>query len=263
MSLDKDVSFTDQIVNIPDDLRTADYGGGADRQYTFADDRDRAPRPAGWVARRWDPRVSTRFHRLLAALGKVFDGRIEGLNLPETAVDFGSTGRYFPAGFSPGAYVGAVMANMQAAKQAFPHSVVIQYANFMPGEWRPWEDRGYLRTVFEYGASIGVGLGGPDLKVWKKSQMAHSYALLPGLKGKVPTGIAVQEGNYSAINPRTRRRVTVDEIYRFASEQLGVDYLFWGTEEPYFQRDVVPYLEHRRKGRPLPASRASPVAPRP
>jgi hypothetical protein len=141
--------------------------------------------------------------------------------------------------------------------------VVIQYANFMPGEWRPWEDRGYLRTVFEYGASIGVGLGGPDLKVWKKSQMAHSYALLPGLKGKVPTGIAVQEGNYSAINPRTRRRVTVDEIYRFASEQLGVDYLFWGTEEPYFQRDVVPYLEHRRKGRPLPASRASPVAPRP
>jgi len=239
----QDVTFYEQYVNVPDYLRTPAFGGGADRQYAFADDRDARPTPAGWVARRWDPRVAERFHRLLGALGDTFDGRVAGVNLPETAVDFGSTGKYFPEGFTPDGYARAVLAAMKAAKGAFPRSVVIQYANFMPGEWLPLDDKGYLKSVFAYGASIGVGLGGPDLLVWRKSQMAHSYALLPGLHGRVPTGIAVQDGNYSVVNPRTNRKVTIDEIYHFAADHLRVDYLFWCTQEPYFKGDVVPYLE--------------------
>jgi hypothetical protein len=244
----QDVSFYEQYMPIPRYLRTPAFGGGADRQYSFANDRDAKAKPAGWVVRRWDARVAERFHRLLAALGKAFDGRIAGLNLPETAVDFGSTGRYFPKGFTPEAYAKAVMANMKAARAAFPKSVVIQYANFMPGEWLPSDDKGYLKSVFAYGASTGVGLGGPDVKVWRKNQMAHSYALLPGLRGEVPTGIAVQDGNYSEINPKTNRQVTVAEIYHFAADHLQVDYLFWCTQEPYFKRDVVPYLERLLRG---------------
>ena len=239
----QDVTFYEQYVSVPDYLRTPAFGGGADRQYEFADDRDGRPKPAGWVARRWDPRVAERFHRLLAALGNAFDGKVAGVNLPETAVDFGSTGKYFPEGFTPEVYARAVLANMKAAKAAFPKSVVIQYANFMPGEWLPLDDKGYLKSVFAYGASIGVGLGGPDVLVWRKSQMAHSYALLPGLYGRVPTGIAVQDGNYSVVNPRTKRQVTIDEIYHFAADHIHVDYLFWCTQEPFFKRDVVPYLQ--------------------
>ena len=239
----QDVSFYDQYVNIPDYLRTPTFSGGADRQYSFSDDKDRKATPAGWVARRWDPRVSERYHKLIAALGKAFDGRVAGINLPETAVDFGSTGKYFPVGFAPNAYPKVIMANMKAAKEAFPNSVVIQYANFMPGEWLPWDDKGYLKSIFAYGTSIGVGLGGPDVKVWQKGQMNHSYALLPGLKGKVPTGIAIQDGNYSVINPKTKKKVTIADIYRFGAEFIQVDYLFWCTQEPYFKRDVLPYLE--------------------
>jgi hypothetical protein len=239
----QDVTFYEQYVNVPDYIRTPAFGGGASRQYEFTDDRDAKARPAGWVARRWDARVAARFHRLLAALGRAFDRRIAGVNLPETAVDFGSTGQYFPDGFTPEVYAKAIMANMAAAKAAFPHSAVIQYANFMPGEWLPWDDKGYLRSVFAHGAAIGVGLGGPDLKVWQKGHMAHGYGLLPGLRGKVRTAIAVQDGNYSAINPRKRRKVTIDEMYRFAADFLQVDFLFWCTEEPYFRKDVVPYLK--------------------
>ena len=36
------------------------------------------------MARRWDPPVQERFHKLLLALGKEFDGKVEGINLPET-----------------------------------------------------------------------------------------------------------------------------------------------------------------------------------
>ncbi|GAL34706.1 hypothetical protein JCM19240_4256 [Vibrio maritimus] len=35
----------------------------------------------------------------------------------------------------------------------------MQYANFMIGEWLPWEDKGYLKSIYEYGQQIGVGLG--------------------------------------------------------------------------------------------------------
>lgn len=41
----------------------------------------------GWVAKRWNKKVRHRFSRLLQALGSQFDGRIEGINLQETAID--------------------------------------------------------------------------------------------------------------------------------------------------------------------------------
>jgi hypothetical protein len=239
----QDVSFVDSIVNVPDYIRTEAFGNGVNRQYSFADDNDNRAEPAGWVARRWDSKVASRYYKLLSALGNRFDGRIAGLNMPETAVDFGSTGKYFPPGFSPSIYRDAVKSYMRAAKNAFPKSVVIQYANFMPGEWLPWDDKGYLRSIYEYGKAIGVGLGGPDLKVYKKAQMNHSYALLPSLSGIVPTGIAIQYGNYSEINPQTGKIVTIDDIYRFGRDLIKVDYLFWSVQEPFFSRDLIPYLK--------------------
>ena len=237
----QDVSFEESIVNVPNYLRTDSYGQGVNRQYSFANDNDDKAEPAGWVARRWDSRVAARYSKLLSALGALFDGRIAGLNMPETAVDFGSTGKYFPPGFSPSTYRDAIKSYMRAAKNAFSKSAVIQYANFMPGEWLPWDDKGYLRSVYEYGKAIGVGLGGPDLKVFKKAQMNHSYALLPGLSGIVPTGIAIQYGNYEELNPQTGKAVTIDDIYRFGRDLIKVNYLFWSIQEPYFSRDLIPY----------------------
>jgi hypothetical protein len=243
----QDVSFDESIVNVPDYLRTDFYGQGVNRQYSFANDNDDKAVPAGWVARRWDSRVASRYSKLLSALGARFDGRIAGLNMPETAVDFGSTGKYYPPGFSPSSYRDAIKLYMRSAKKAFSKSIVIQYANFMPGEWLPWDDKGYLRSIYEYGKEIAVGLGGPDLKVYKKAQMNHSYTLLPGLSGIVPTGIAIQYGNYEELNPKTGKTVTIDEIYRFGRDLIKVSYLFWSIQEPYFSRDLIPYLDRNIK----------------
>src|SRR5205814_10537329 len=118
----QDVSFDPKIVNAPREVSV---------QTT-----------SGWVAKRWDPAVRARFQKLLAALGKEFDGRIEGINLPETAVDIDK-------GFTPEEYREAIIDNMGALKRSFPHSIAMQYANFMPGEWLP--DR---KSVVE-GESVG------------------------------------------------------------------------------------------------------------
>ncbi|PYJ85406.1 MAG: hypothetical protein DME22_09260 [Verrucomicrobia bacterium] len=243
----QDSSFDPTVVNVPRYLlNDAQYHGGADRQYSIEGDDEEHAVPAGWVARRWDPAVQERFHKLLFGLGKEFDGKIEGINLPETAVDFGETGRLFPKRFTPEIYRDAIITNLTVLKRAFPHSVTMQYANFMPGEWLPDKDRGFLRTVYQRARELKVGVGGPDLLPYKPGQMNHSYPLIRECARSVPTGIAVQWGNYEYKNPKTGKRVTISELLQFGSDYLRVDYLFWCTQEPYYSEELIPFFQSKR-----------------
>jgi hypothetical protein len=70
---------------------------------------------------------------LFVALGKEFDGRIAGINLAESSVGVGRTGKLWPRGFTREIYREAVITNMRALKRAFPKSIAMVYANFMPG----------------------------------------------------------------------------------------------------------------------------------
>ena len=235
----QDVSFYESIVNVPEYIREEpEYHGGAHRDVV---DEEKGVL-GSWVPRRWDPAVRGRFHKLLETLGREFDGRIEGINLPETSISFGETGRLYPAEYSPAAYCEAVLATMTALKRAFPRSVAMVYANFMPGESLPGNDKGFLRSVYRHARAIGVSVGGPDLLPHRRWQVNHSYHLIRDSEGVVPTGIAVQEGNYTYTNPKTRARVTVAELVAFARDDLKVDYVFWFRQEPYFTRDVIPFL---------------------
>lgn len=239
----QDASFDPQRVLVPDYLREEPrYAGGANAQYRLEDEQESEAFVEGWVARRWDPAVRRRFHRLLAALGRQFDGRIAGLNLPETAVEFGGTGRWFPPGFTPEKYRDAVRANLRALRRAFPRSVAMQYANFMPGEWLPENDHGHLRAVYREAWRLGVGVGGPDLLPFRAGQQRHAYPLIRESAGRVPTGIAVQDGNLAERVPGTDRRVTAAMLGDYAERDLRVGFVFWGTEEPFFSSEVIPWL---------------------
>jgi hypothetical protein len=238
----QDVTF-DETVNVPDYLRSEPvFNGGVARKY----EAGATLRFDGWVARRWDPVVRARFASLLAALGRELDGSLEGVVLPETAIAFGDRRDLIPSGFTPEAYVDGVKDTMTAARKAFASSRVIQYANFMPGEWLPSDDRGYLRSVYEHAARVGVGVGGPDLLPHRRGQRNHSYPLIAARVPGMVAGVAVQAGNLGDVNPATRERVTAEELYRFATRPLRLTYLFWGTEEPYYSAEVLPLL--RRLG---------------
>jgi len=240
----QDVTFYEQWKGVPPYLlRDPIYNGGADKQYRVTNEDEEHAVVDGWAARRWDPAVQARFHKLLFALGKEFDGRIEGINFAETAVGFGRSGRLFPKGFSFEIYRDAIITNMKALKKAFPKSVALQYANFMPGEWRPTEDKGYLRAVYTAAKDLGVGVGGPDLLPHRPGQLKSSYPLIREAAGIVPIGIAVQDGNYEDIDPKTGKRVTISELIKFATEYLKVDYIFWYTQEPYYSEDVIPFMK--------------------
>src|SRR5262249_19400369 len=187
----QDVTF-DERVNTPDYLaRDPEFHGGSARKYEALSDDDSRVRFDGWVARRWDPAVQARFAALLPTLAGPLDGRTDAPVLPAPAVEFGATARYRPQGFTPEAYLQGVEAQLAAARGAFRRSHVIQYANFMPGEWLPREDHGYLRAVYAFAESLGVGVGGPDLRPLRKPLRSHSYPLIAARPAGVVAGVAV------------------------------------------------------------------------
>ena len=244
----QDVTFSPQRINIPkyllDDPK---YNGGADKQYRSRDKNDEHAEHEGWMARRWDPAVQERMHKLFAALGKEFDGRVEGINLAESSIGVGQTGKLFPKGFTYEIYREAVIANMKALKRAFPKSIAMVYANFMPGEWRPSHDKGYLRAVYGAARETKVGVGGPDLKPYNPGHMGNSYSLISEVAGTVPVGIAVQDGNYAHVNPKTGNRVTIAELLKFGTDELKLDYIFWCTEEPYYSQELIPFMRATKR----------------
>jgi hypothetical protein len=231
----QDVTFDSKYKAIPDYLLTAEYDGGAVLQYNDEG------KPAGWVAKRWNKKVRSRFALLLQALGKEFDGKAEGINLQETAIEIKDRG------FSKQAYIHGLKENMLALKKAFPKSITMIYANFIPGEWLPGDDKGYLRGIYQYGEEIGVGLGAPDLMVTRKGQLNHALAMMHEGKFTVPIGIAVQDGNYFGKTGEEKddtgnklHQNLVPLLHAFAKDFLRVKYMFWANQQPYFDNDVLP-----------------------
>ncbi len=234
----QDATFSIKHNAIPNYLITKEYNGGATIQY------DDAGKPEGWVAKRWNKNVRERFALLLEKLGKEFDGKIEGINLQETSI---GVSLKTDTSFSEKNYILALKENMLALKNSFSKSTTMIYANFTPGEWLPWNDKGYLSSIYKYGEEIGVGLGGPDLLVTRKGQLNHALKLMHEAHYSVPLGIAVQDGNYIGKTGNEKedaenksRQNLVPLLNAFAKDFLKVNYIFWVNQDPYFIEDVLP-----------------------
>lgn len=237
----QDSTFTVAFKAVPDYLiNQPQYNGGVAPQFNEG-------KQEGWAARRWDPMVGERFHLLLNELGREFDGVIAGINLQETAIVLDEK-RTKPEGFTYEKYRDAIKANMTALKAAFPKSIKMQYANFMPGEWLPWNDNSYLRDIYLHAKSIGIAVGSPDLMPKRKGQQNHAYRLMREHNDQLLLGIAVQDGNYheetggDEIPDRPLPNI-VPDLYKFAKDELKVRVIFWVTQEPYFSQQVLPFLE--------------------
>lgn len=230
----QDVSFSERQV-VPDYLLTdPEFHGGVAREAE-------AGRFTGLTARRWDPAVRERFAKLLRALGAQFDGRIEGLNTAETAVGLHDE-KPQPTGFTYENYAAGIREIMSMTKAAFPRSHVVIYANFMPGETLPDNDRGYLRGIYAHAQRTGVGVGGPDILPLRRWQQLHSLPLIAARGSGVVGAMAVQDGNLADRDRRTGKRISVAALARYATDTLRLDYIFWGTEEPYYSNEILPFL---------------------
>ncbi len=238
----QDRSFQPDLIYVPDYIRTDNkYHGGVAMQYDFPGEGK--PITEGWVARVWDPAVRARFQLLLQKLAQQFDGKIYGLNLPETAVDFDS--KKPPVNFTPDNYFNAELGNIAAARKAFKQTIIVQYVNFFPGEWD--NDHHYMSRLFSYANKNNIGLGGPDVVPYRKSQMHNSYRFLHFYRGKItPIAMAIQEPDYTYKNSDTHLHYQFVDFYSFARDYLGATILFWNVQEPFFSEQLVRTINNKK-----------------
>lgn len=225
----QDRFFQPEARNVPRYLlEEPQYGGGLAPQ---ADNPGEGlPAGSGWVAQQWNPAVRLRYQKLLQALGKQFDGRVYGVNLPETSADIDI--KRDKTGFTCDKYFSAELENLKAAKSAFKKSYVVQYANFWPCEWE--NDHNYMGRLFEFASKNNIGLGGPDIVPGKKAQMKNSYPFFNRYRGKLPlVAMAVQEPTLTYTNPKTQKPFTKEEFQDFARNYLGADIIFWSVASPW------------------------------
>ena len=226
----QDRFFDIKAKNIPDYLQTDEYGGGLTPQYENPDAK--TLKPYGWVAMQWNDKLRARYQALLKALAAEFDGKVLGINLPETAIDVST--KTPAAGFSCDAYFNAELDNMAYARSVFSTSHVIQYVNFWPCEWD--NDHKYMSRAFAYAAEHGIGVGGPDIVPYRKGQMHNSYPFFNQYKGKLPlVGMAIQEPTLQYKNDKTGKPFTKAEFLGFAEDYLGADIVFWSAEAPWLK----------------------------
>ena len=223
----QDRFFTPQAKNVPIYLQTESiYNGGITPQL----DNPGANKAlvAGWVSMQWNPAVQARYQKLIQALAKRFDGKIYGINLPETAVDIEA--KTDKSGFSCDKYFNAELENILAARRAFKHSYVVQYVNFFPCEWN--NDHGYMAKLFNVAKQNHIGLGGPDVVPYKKAHMSNAYPFFAKNKQQLDlVAMAVQAPDYTYTNPKTHKKFTHAEFANFARDYLGADIIFWDVQK--------------------------------
>jgi hypothetical protein len=204
------------------------YGGGLAPQADHPGEGK--PEGHGWVAMQWNPEVRKRYQELLRALAERFDGRVAGVNLPETAAEVDM--QRDRTGFTCDAYFAAEIENITFARSVFTKSPVVLYANFWPCEWN--DEQKYMSRTFALAASRGFGLGGPDIVPWKPGHMNNSYPFFNEYRGKLRlVAMAVQEATLTYTNPKTKKKFTREEFVDFAENHLGVDIIFWSASSPW------------------------------
>ena len=183
-------------------------------------------------------RSKKRFQLLIKELATQVDGKIYGINLSETAVDFDENNP--PEDFTFDKYFSSELENISELRKAFHKSVVMQYVNFFPGEWN--NDHHYISRFFSYAMNYHIGLGGPDVVPYREAHMKNSYPFFHNLKGKLLTGMAIQEPDYTYKNPETEEPYTFSDFYQFTKGYLGANIIFWNIQEPFLSTQLVPKL---------------------
>lgn len=188
----------------------------------------------------WNPKVSERIAALYAALGKAFDKEpyVEAVVIPETAVssDIKNKDQEGVEHYTADKYADALDRQMKALRDAFPHTVVIQYTNF------PVEA---LEKIINYQRQIGVGLGGPDVNLYSNLNDPKKgvYRFYDQVQGFIPLGTAVQSADYSYDNPNHPVKIpalpTMQQIYKFGRDRLHLNYMFWLNRPKYFEQVMV------------------------
>jgi hypothetical protein len=204
--LDRRFNVDDPSGIVPDYLvNDPEYAGGIVRTKN------------GFIARLWDRKVMDRLIALYKALGQRFNGEpyFEAIATEETALGLET----FPPDYSRPALAEQFKRLLTAARAAWPNTNVFMYTNYLVEE---------LEGIIRHAHETRCGVGGPDVTPRAPSYGARIIMGIDGgvrYVGKTPIAFAVQSpelcGKEGCNLPK--------DIYDFALNELGANYLFWVT----------------------------------
>lgn len=178
----------------------------------------------GYTPMRWNPYVADRMKLLMRALGR-FDGNwnFEGvatqetaLSLPDWALDAN--------GYTPEKLRDAYIGILSTAAASMPTSRVFWFMNFFP------RNQNYIATIANAVADKGVVMGGPDVMPDNRSLRERTYPFYDQFRYKMPLFGQVEGICYEHLHKTAGYKTkywTMPELFRFARDELHVDYMIW------------------------------------
>ncbi|OBT82506.1 hypothetical protein VE02_09757 [Pseudogymnoascus sp. 03VT05] len=161
---------------------------------------------SGWAAQQWNPTVRKRYQALLKALAEKFDGKVYGLNLPETSIEVNQTAN----GYTNEGYFNGELENAGYAAKVFKKAYVVQYVNFWADGWADDNNRFTIPSTTSPNTASA------------------------GYHDKVPiTVVAVQEPDLAEKNLKTEKPFTMAEFVDYAVNVLKVRIIFWAASFPW------------------------------
>ncbi|KOV58210.1 hypothetical protein ADK64_36875 [Streptomyces sp. MMG1121] len=217
-----------QDANVPQYVK--DEGGVA----PTIDENPDNPTTHGAMVAQWNKGPRADFQALLKAMAAKFDGKLAGVNLPETAVEVDTKTDHTK--YTSKSYIDAEIDNMSFGKKVFTKTQFIQYINFLPDD----DDHKRMKEMFDLARDKGIGIGGPDTLPDRPYQMENSYKFLHEYKDSLPlVAMAVQEPDINAKDPKTGKPYTRERFTDFAHDYLGARQLFWTTEADWLQKPAA------------------------
>jgi hypothetical protein len=178
----------------------------------------------GYTPMRWHPYVVGRMNLLMKALGR-FDGNwnFEGVATQETALSVAST-VLNSHGYTPEKLRDAYIDILSTAAASMPTSRVFWFMNFFAGNQQ------YIAAVANAVAAKGVVMGGPDVMPDNQPLRDRTYPFYDQFRTKMPLFAQVEPVCYAHLHKTsgyTTKYWTMPELFRYARDELHVDYMFW------------------------------------
>ncbi|MFO1468545.1 MAG: hypothetical protein U1F35_19230 [Steroidobacteraceae bacterium] len=204
-------------------------------------------RAGGYTVLRWNTYVVGRWKALVKAIGAQFDSNtaFEGIATQET-----SLGLEDPVlnanGYTPEKYRDAYIDMFTDAGKTMPKSHVFWFMNFFV------RNQSYIASVASAVASSGVVMGGPDVMPDNKSLVTRTYPYYSQFDSKMSLFGQVEDVCYSQLHATGGYKTkywTMPELFKYARDNLHVNYLFWvrvpnaSPSDSYDYYDAVPVMQ--------------------
>jgi hypothetical protein len=204
-------------------------------------------RVGGFTLARWNSYVISRMNALTKALGNRFDSSnaLEGVIIgEETAPSIDNTSLN-ANGYTAAKYRDAYISMLGSAAASFPTTRIFWYMNYFPG------NQDYIGSVLTAVAPKGVVMGGPDVAPDDGSLNSMVYPYYTKFQGKMPLFGQVEGRCYAhehLTSGYSTKYWTMPELFRFARDELHVDYVFWvrqpkpSPSDSYAFPDALPVI---------------------